>query len=181
MIVGLFSAGIGRGDRRGARGDLDRHGDHVVDEQGHGGDLGHPRTEVLPGHDVRAAGPGVDGDDLAVGQHHQRHHEQDDAGQGQDDRERGERQPALEQLDEDFLGTVGRGRDAVRREHAEREDLGQPLLAELLVDQRPAEQPAFERVAEALGEVITPDERAGRSAHGHAGPPQRQLRFSQLR
>ena len=65
---------------------------------------------------------------------------------------------ALEQLDQDFLGAVGRGGDAVGGEHAERERLGQPLLAELLVDQRRPEQPALERVAKALGQVILPAE-----------------------
>ena len=120
--------------------DLDGDGDHVVDQQRHRADLRDARAEVLPRHDVRAARPDVDHDDLAVGEHHERHHQQDDQRQRQDQRERrqaGDRQ----QRDEDLLGAVRRRGDAVRRQHAERQRLGQPLLAELLVDERRPEQP----------------------------------------
>ncbi len=137
-----------RGDGRRARGDLDRDRHHVVDEQRDCGDLGDPWTKVLPRHDVRAAGPGVDGDDLAVGQHDEGHHEQHDAGQRQDQRERGDAEAAPEQFDQDFLCAVGRGGDPVRREDAERQRLGQPLLAELLVDERRSEQAPFDRIAQ---------------------------------
>jgi len=41
-----------RHDGRGPARDLHRDGDHVVDEQRHGGDLGDPRAEVLPGDHV---------------------------------------------------------------------------------------------------------------------------------
>jgi hypothetical protein len=149
-VAELRDSGDGRGHRRGARGDLHRHRDHVVDEQGNGGDLGHPGAEVVPGHHVGAAGPGVDGDHLAVGQHDQGHHEQHDAGQRQDQRERGDEQAALEQLDEDFLGAVGRGGDPVRGQHTERQHVGQPLLTESLVDHGRAEQAALHRVPEGL-------------------------------
>ena len=103
-----------RCDRGRARRDLHRDGDHVVDKQCHRGDLGHLGAEVFPRDHVGAAGPGVDRDHLAVRQHHQSHHEQDDAGQRQDEDECRGRQAALDQLDQDFLGAVRGGGNAVR-------------------------------------------------------------------
>ncbi len=152
---------------RGARRRLHRDGDYVVDQQRDRRDLGDPRAEVLPRHHVGAARPDVHHHDLAVGQHHERHDEQDDQGHRQDQRER--RQPGQrQQRDEDFLGAVGRGGDAVRRQHAERERVGQPLLGELLVDQRPAEQAALDRVPETVrGGGAPPEQVGGRLAYGH--------------
>ena len=46
-----------RRHRHGAGRTLDRHGDHVVDQQRCGRDLRYPRPEILPGHDVRTARP----------------------------------------------------------------------------------------------------------------------------
>jgi hypothetical protein len=43
---------------------------------------------------------------------------------------------ALDQLDQDFLGAVGRGGDPVRGQHAQRQRLGQPLVRQFLVHQR---------------------------------------------
>ena len=111
-----------RGDGRGARRDLHRHRDHVVDQQRHGGDLRDPRPEVVPGDHVGPASPGVDDDDLAVEEHHEQHDEQDHRGHRHQHRERGDAEE-LDQLDEDFLGAVGRGGDAVRGQHAQREKL----------------------------------------------------------
>ena len=171
--VRVVEHGDGGGHRRRARGHLDRHRDHVVDEQRDRGDLGHPGPEVVPGDHVRSAGPGVDRDDLAVGQHHQRHHEQDHPGQRQDQGERGDRQAALEQLDQDLLGAVRRGGDPVRGQDAERGHVGQPLLAEFLVDHGRAEQPPFQRVPDAFRQVVAPAEEAHCLAH-------RQLRCPSL-
>jgi hypothetical protein len=86
----LVRADGGDGGRHGggARRDLDRDRDHVVDQQRHRADLGDARAEVLPGDHVGAAWLDVDHDDLAVREHHERHHQQDDQGQRQDQRER---------------------------------------------------------------------------------------------
>ena len=139
-------------DRRAARRDLHRDRHRVVDEQRDRRDLRHPRPEVLPRHHVGAARPGVDGDDLAVGEHDERDAGQDDQRHRQDQRERREADD-LDHLDQHFLGAVrGRG-DAVAGQHAERERPGQPLLAHLLVDERRAEQLPLELVAERLGQL----------------------------
>jgi len=103
-----------RGDHRdGAGRDLDGHRDHIVDQQRHGGDLGDPGPEVLPGHHVGAAGPDVDHHHLAVGQHHQRHHHEDDQRHRQDEGE-GRQPRQRQQRDQDLLRAVGGGGDAVR-------------------------------------------------------------------
>ena len=44
---------------------------------------------------------------------------------------------------------------------------GQPLLAELLVDQRGPEQAALDRVREGLWEVVAPAEQPSRLTNGH--------------
>ena len=155
-----------RRHRRRSRGHLDRHRDHVVDQQRDRADLRDPRAEVLPGHHVGAAGPDVDHDDLAVGQHHQRHHEQDDQGHREDQGERGQARHR-DQRDQDFLGAVGGGRDPVGRQDAERERLGQPLLAELLVDERRPEQLRLRRVPEGVRLAAGPVEQARRLGHRH--------------
>ena len=136
-------------DSRRARRHLDRDRDHVVDQQRHGADLGDPRPEVLPGHDVGTTGPDVDHDDLAVGEHHEDHHEQDDQRHREDQGERGQARHRQEG-DQDLLGAVRGGRDPVGRQHAEREGLGQPLLAQLLVDQWRPQQPFLGGVPEGL-------------------------------
>ena len=142
----------------------------VVDEQGDRADLGDARPEVLPRDHVGTAGPDVDHHDLAVGQHHEHHDEQDHQRHGQDEAERrdpGQRQ----QRDEDFLGAVRRRRDAIGGEDAQRERLGQPLLAELLVDQWRPQQSAFHRIPEALGEVRPPLENIDGLTHGQGSAP----------
>ncbi len=155
-----------RRHRRRSRRHLDRHRDHVVDQQRDRADLRDPRAEVLPGHHVGAAGPDVDHDDLAVREHHERHHEQDDQGQRQD---QGERRQAghRQQRDQDLLGAVGGGGDAVGRQDAERERLGQPLLAELLVDERRPEQLRLRRIPEGVRLAAGPVEQARRLGHRH--------------
>ena len=75
---GLRQRREGRQDRGPARRGLHRDRDHVVDHQRDRGHLGDPRAEVLPGHHVRAARPGVHRHHLAVGQHDQHDAEQDD-------------------------------------------------------------------------------------------------------
>ena len=162
-------------DRRAARRRLDRDRDHVVDQQRDRGDLGHPWAEVLPRHHVRAAGPGVDGHDLAVEQHHQRDPEQDHAGHRQQDRESRRVAQDLHQLDQDFLRAVRSGRDPVAGQHAQRERLGQPLLGQLLVDQRRAKQAPLEGIPKALRQAgpRSSADQVSRLAHGHRFAPSR--------
>src|SRR5262249_57334483 len=112
--------------------DLNRHGDYVVDEQGHGGELGDLGPEVLPGHDVGAAGPDVDHHHLAVAEDHQHHHHENDERHRQDDGE-GRDPHHRDQRDQDLLRAVGGGGDAVRGEHAQREGGRKTLVAEPLV------------------------------------------------
>ena len=140
----------GGGDRgdRGGRLHRDRH--DVVDQQRDRGDLGHLVAEVLPAHDVRAAGPGVDHHHLAVGQRHQHQDDQDHRGHRGQDVEAGQAEHT-EQDDQHLLGAVGRGRDAVAGQHAERQPLGQLLLVQLGADQRRPEQHPLDPVAEPFG------------------------------
>jgi hypothetical protein len=124
----------------------------------------------MTGNAEAIAGPDVHHDDFAVRQHHQRHDEQDHQRHGQDQGER-EQPEVRQQLDQDFLGAVRRGGDAVRGEHTQGERLGQPLIAELLVGERWAQQPAFHRIPEALGEVMPSLENVYRLPHGHEFVP----------
>ena len=156
----------GRGDRGRARRALHRYGHHVVDQQRHCAHLGHPRTEVLPRHHVGAARPDVDHDDLAVGEQDQHHDQQDDQRHRQQQGERGQPHERHER-DEDFLGAVGGGGDPVRRQHAERERVGQPLFPEVLVDQWRAEQTTFRRIPECVRQARASLEQAHRLARGH--------------
>ena len=158
--------GEGGGDRGRARRGLHRHGHHVVDEQRDRAHLGDPRAEVLPRHHVRAARPDVDHDDLAVGQQHQHHDEQDDQRHGQEQGERGQADRG-HQHDQDLLGAVGGGGDPVRRQHAERQRVGQPLFPEVLVDQRRPEQPALGGVPEGVGQAAAPFQECCCLARGH--------------
>ena len=171
----------GRGHRGCPRRDLDRHGHHVVDKQRDRAHLGDARPEVLPCHHVRSAGPDVDHDDLAVGEQHEHHDEQDDQGHGQDQAERRHAERG-HQHDEDFLGAVGRRGDPVRRQHAERERLGQPLFAEILVDQRRSQQSALGRVPERIGQTAAPVEQGCCLPRGHLSAPfVRSMRFCDAR
>ena len=54
---------------------------------------------------------------------------------------------------------------------AQGERLGQPLLAELLVDERRAKSPAFRRIPEAPRQVDALFEHIDRLAHGHRSVP----------
>ena len=155
-------------DRGAARRVLHRDRDHVVHHQRHGRDLGDPRAEVLPGHHVGAARPGVDRHHLAVGQHDQEDAEQDHPGQRHQQRERRQAEER-QQFVQDQLGAVVRRRDPVAGQHAQGQRLGQPLLLELLGDQRRAEHAALDGVPEGLREFVSlaAREQASRSAHGH--------------
>ena len=139
-------------DGRAARGRLHRHRDHVVDQQRDGGHLGDPRAEVLPGHDVRAARPGVDGHHLAVGQDDEHDAGQDQQRHRQHQREGGQAEERQQRV-EDLLGAVGRGGQPVAGQHAQRQRPGQPLVRQLLGDQRRPEDPALDRVPEPVGHV----------------------------
>jgi hypothetical protein len=79
-----------RHNGHGARRDLHRDGNHVVDEQRGGGYLCHPGAEVLPGHHIGAAGTGVGHHHLPVGRGDQNQDEQDHTGDRQEKGERGE-------------------------------------------------------------------------------------------
>ncbi len=160
----------GGGYRGGPRRDLDRHGHHVVDEQRDRAHLGDARAEVLPRHHVRSARPDIDHHDLAVGQQHEHHDEQDDQCHGQDQAERGDAHRG-HQHDEDLLGAVGGGGDPVRGQHAEGERLGQPLLAEIGVDQRRPEKPALGRVPERVWQAAAPLEQGCCLPGSHRSAP----------
>jgi hypothetical protein len=136
-------------DRRAASRDLHRDRDRVVDEQRDRRDLRHPRPEVLARHHVGPARPGVDGDDLSVGEHDERDAGEDDQRHRQDQRERRNADNGHE-LDQHLLSPVGGRGDAVGGEHAERQRLGQLLLGDLLVDQGRPEELALELVPEGL-------------------------------
>ena len=138
-------------DRRAASRDLHRDRDRVVDEQRDRRDLRHPWPEVLARHYVGPARPGVDGDNLPVGEHDERDAGEDDQRHRQDKRERRNADNGHE-LDQHLLSPVGGRGDAVGGEHAERQRLGQPLLGDLLVDQRRPEELALELVPEGLGQ-----------------------------
>ena len=64
-------------------------------------------------------------------------------------------------LGQHLLGAVGRGRDAVRGQHAERGRSAQALGAELLGDQRRPEQLVLQPVAPPLGDGVGRDPRQG--------------------
>ncbi len=168
VAQGLAQRRERRQDRGAAGGVLHRDRDHVVDHQRHRRHLRDAWAEVLPGDHVRAARPGVDRHHLAVGQHHQGDAEQDHPGHRQQQRERRQAEER-QQLVEDQLGAVVRGRDPVTRQHAEGQWLRQPLLGQLLVDQRRAEQAPLHRVPEGLREVASRAsvKQASRLAQGH--------------
>ena len=150
-VLGCSRRGDGAGEGGGARRRLDGHGDRVVDEQGHGGHLGHLGPEVVAGHHVGAAGLRVELDHVEVRERHEEQHAEDGQRDGHDQAEGG--QPHVRhQLGEHLLGAVGRRRDAVGRQHTEGDGPAQPLAAQLLGDQRRAEQLVLQPVAEGLGE-----------------------------
>ena len=102
-----------RGHGHGARRALDRHGDHVVDQQRCRCDLGYAGAEVLPGHDVGAPGPGVGHHNLPIRRGDQQQNQQDHADQRKQQHKRGHPRSG-QQLDHDLLGAVcGRG-DRIR-------------------------------------------------------------------
>jgi hypothetical protein len=86
---------------------------------------------------------------IGVGEHHEQHDEQDHPGH-RDEHGEGGGAEDRQQFDEDLLGAVGRGGDAVRGQHAERDRVGQPLFLELRIDHRRAEQAALGRIPEGL-------------------------------
>jgi hypothetical protein len=139
-------------DGGAARGGLHRHRDDIVDQQRDRRHLSHPGAEVLPGHHVRAARPGVHGHDLAVGQHHQQHAEQHQQRQRQHQREGGQPEERQQRV-QDLLGAVRRRGETVTGQHAERERPGQPLVRQLLGDQRRSEHPALDLIPEPVRRV----------------------------
>ena len=138
------SAGKAEVSRVGPGRHLHGDGDDVVDDQGDGGDLGHLDPEVLPGHDIRAAGAGVDHDDLSVGEGDEEQHDDDGQCDGQKQAE-GRHADGPHEHEEDLLGPIGGRRDAVRGEHPERHRLAEALDREALGDERRTEQCLLQR------------------------------------
>ena len=158
--------GGGQGVRPG--GCLHGDGHDVVDDQGDGGHLGHLHAEVLPGHDVRAAGSRVDHHDLAVREGDEEQHDDDGEGDREQKAESGDAD-GLHELEKDLLGPVRRRRDAVRGQHAERSRLAEPLDRQALGDQRRPEQRLLQAVRKRLGqdddvaELLATESRLGTS------------------
>ncbi len=139
--------GHGVGPRRHLHGDCH----DVVDDQGHCRDLCHLHAEVLPGHDVGAAGSRVDHDDLSV---RERHEEKDDYHGERDGQKEGEGGDTYgsDEHEKDLLGSIGGGGDAVRGQHAQRHGLAQALDREALCDERRSQQCFLQTVGERLGQ-----------------------------
>ena len=155
-------AGHGTGERRRAGRRLHGDGHRVVDQQRDGGDLRDARPEVVAGDHVGAAGLGIELDDLQIGEGH----EEEDAEDGQrdgDDQHEGGQAYVGHQLGQHLLGAVRRGRDAVGREHPERDDLVEALARQLLGDQWRPEQLVLQPVPAGLGNGIRrhPGQRRG--------------------
>lgn len=140
----------GRGDQcvRAGR-HLDGDGDDVVDQQRHGGDLCDVRPEVLPGDHVGTAGPGVDRDDIAVGDRQKQQDQQDRTGHRHDQGEGGCSDDRHEDP-EHLLGAVGRRTDAVGREHTERRPVAQLLLTDTFGRERLPEEPLLDAVRQPI-------------------------------
>ena len=160
-----------RRHRNRARRRLHCHCHDVVDQQCRGRHLRHLGPEVLPRHDVGAAGLRVNHHDLPVRRGHQGEDQQDHTHDGQQQDER--REPGMrEQLRQDLLGTVGGGRDRVGRKRAQRNGVRQPFVGQLLGDQRLAQEDALDHVGEGRRYVLLVD----LSCHDHllrdsASPP----------
>ena len=142
----------GRLDRDHTGHDRHDHGHHVVEEQRGGGHQAGELAQVVLAHDVRAAASRIGAHGLTVGAHDDRQEERDGdrdrhdvrVGVGRDQREG----------DQDLAGGVGHGRQGVRREDRQREDLRQ------------------ERVLEPGARERSPDEHPlpdGRGFGGHRG------------
>src|SRR5207249_5441148 len=120
--------GGGDGDRAG--GDAHGHGQHVVGEDGGGGDQAGDRPKVLPGDDVGAASPRVRPDGLPVGRDH--HGQQPGDGQAERDHQRQGGGPGGHQHQHHLLGGVGDRRQRVGGEDREGQVLGQELVLQLV-------------------------------------------------
>ena len=147
-------AGRERGDGAreggGASGALHRDRHRVVDEERHRRDLRDLRAEVVARNDVGASRRRVEADDVEVGQRHDEQHPEDHEGD-RDEEAEGREPDDRRHLREHLLGAVRRGRDAVRCEDAEGDGAAQTLAAELLGDERLAQDPALEPVCSGLG------------------------------
>ena len=151
---------------------LHRDGHRVVDEQGDGGDLGDLRPEVVAGDDVGAAGLGVEPNDLEVRQRHEEQNAEDDE-RDRDDQAEGRQTDVGDHLGQHLLGAVGRGRDAVGRQDAERDGPAQAFRGQLLGHQRRPEEPVLHAIAPGLGDVLARDAGEGnrRACRGWWGSP----------
>ena len=122
------------GDRCDAGGHRDRHGHHVVEDQGRRREDRRHRVDVRLRHGVRATARRVRVGDLAI------RGRDDEEQQGDRDRDRhGEDEPGRaggHQHEDDLLGGVGRGADRVGREDGEGLGLGQPFGDVRLVRER---------------------------------------------
>ena len=144
--------GEDRGDGRHPGGHRHGHGQRVVDEQGHGRDLGHGEAEVLPGHHVGAAGLGVDLHHLEVREGDEQQHEDHRDGH-RDDQRVGRRPDGDDQGDEHLLGGVGRRGDDVRGEDGQGGGLAQALRRLAVRGDGGPEEDVLQPVAQRLGEV----------------------------
>ncbi len=150
--------GVGQardGARQGGRARRRLHGDRdgVVDQERYRGDLGDPPAEVVPGHHVGAAGLCVELDDVEI----RERHEEEDAEDGHGDRDdQGERsQPDVRhELGQHLLGPVGRGRDAVGRQHTQCGRSAQSLRAQLFGHQWRPEQLVLQAIEAPLGDAV---------------------------
>lgn len=103
-------------------------------------------------HHVGAAGLGVHLHHLQVGEGDEgEHHDHGDAHR-HEEREGGDTDH-LDQRDQGLLGGVGRRRDDVGGQHGQRRLLVEALRAQLLGDERGAQEPVLEAVAQRLGEL----------------------------
>ena len=132
------SSGSADVDLRDRRGDRDRDGEDVVDEEGAGSDQGWQPPEVLLGDCVGAAAVRVGDADLAIARRD--HREQDGDGDGHLEAEGEGGCSCHDEHPQDLLGRVGARADGVRAEDGQRLRLAEALPDLLGRGQWPTEQ-----------------------------------------
>jgi hypothetical protein len=126
--------------------DRDRHGEHVVDQQGAGHRDPRLGPQVDRGDLVITTPGGVGVHVLPVGRDHDQHHERDP----ETDERRGHvrRRARQGKGQEHLVRGVGHRRQRVGGEHRQRDPLGQQRLPEALAVNGAADQEALERIGE---------------------------------